>query len=474
MPHHSRLRNGILICAATSLGSLWFSSVCSNPAFAQEARRLADAEYVLEVARNVDSLIVANYVLPEEAEQYAAEFRRRYSSGAYNSYTDPAEYAEKLTADLIEISGDSHFSFRVIQVNEPREDLASHLRHPVRYYRLGQRENLGYFKLEWIDGHVGLLDLRRFYPIGISKEMIDAAMLFLSNANAVVIDVRENGGGAGESLQYFCSYFLDYPTQLTSDYSRKDGFLTEFWTTAEVSGVRRTDVPVFIVIGEQTFSSAEAFAYDMQANGRATLVGDSTGGGAHSVDLFQVDDLFEIYIPTARAINPITSENWEGVGVIPDLLVPSDAALDSALVLAKAAAAEYGAIQEMRVNSAVEEMQRLLGDAESLYRTGRSEDADPVLDSLFQVGAEAGIINEFFVFVLTYEYLGDSDEAILFALCDKWIELYPQSVTPWEWMASKYASRGAKQRAIECYEAVLRVDPDNANAERRIARLRNE
>ena len=90
------------------------------------------------------------------------------------------------------------------------------------------------------------------------------------------------------------------------------------------------------------------------------------------------------------------------------------------------------------------------------------------------MGAEAGIINEFFVFVLTYEYLGDADESILFALFDKWIELYPRSVTPWEWMASAYAEKGYQERAIECSEAVLRIDPDNPNAGRRIARLRNE
>jgi len=420
----------------------------------------------------VDSLLVAFYALPEEAERYAAEFRQRYSSGAYDSFTDPADFANRVTADLIEISGDSHFSFRVIQVNESAEDVGSHLRHPVRYYRLGLRENIGYFKLEWLDGKVGLLELRRFYPIDLSREMIDAAMLFLSNANAIVIDVRENGGGSGESLEYFCSYFLDYPTQLTSDYSRKSDFLTEYWTTAEVNGARRTDVPVFIVIGEQSFSAAETFAYDMQANGRATLVGDSSGGGAHSVDLFQVDDLFEIYIPTSRAINPITSANWEGVGVIPDVLVAAETALDSALVLARAAADEFGAIREMRVNSAVEMMQRLLSDAESHYRAGRKEDADPVLDSLFQVGGDAGIINEFFVYVLTYEYLGDVEDSILIALLDKWIVLYPHSVTPWEWKASHYADKGDKQRAIECYEEVLRIAPDNANAPRRITRLR--
>ena len=76
-------------------------------------------------------------------------------------------------------------------------------------------------------------------------------MLFLSTANAIIIDVRENGGGAGESLQYFCSYFLEYPTQLTSDYSRETDFRTEFWTTEEVAGTRRTGVPVFILTGNK-------------------------------------------------------------------------------------------------------------------------------------------------------------------------------------------------------------------------------
>ncbi len=472
MPQRTRLPNGVMTCVGI-LGFLLFSALSSGPAFAQELRTLDDSEYMLEVAGKVDSLIVAAYVLPAEAVRYSAEFRQWYTSGAYDSIVDPEEFAQQVTADLIEITGDSHFSFRVIQVSEATEDAGSHLRHPVRYHGLGLRENRGYFKLEWIDGEIGMLDLRRFYPLSVSKAMIDAAMLFLSNANAIVIDVRENGGGAGESLEYFCSYFLDYPTQLTSDYSRKDDFLTEYWTTAEVHGARRTDVPVFIVVGERSFSAAETFAYDMQANGRATLVGDSTGGGAHSVDLFKVDDQFEIYIPTWRAINPITAGNWEGVGVIPDVLVPSDAALDSALVLAKTAARDFGAIQESRINSAVEQMQRLLNDAESLYRAGRKEQADPVLDSMFQVGAQANLINEFFVYVLTYEYQGDSDESILLALIDKWIELYPESVTPWEWMASHYADEGDKLRAIECYETVLRIDPTNANAGRRIARLRS-
>ena len=335
----NRSHSTVLVLQKFLISAVWFACACHSPLRAQQQRSLSDSAYLHEVLERIDSLLEGKYVLPNRAGEYAEEFRRRYTSGAYSSFTDPTQFAEKVTADLIEISGDSHFSFRVIEASELGEDAESSLRHPVRFFQLGKREHLGFFRLEWIEGKVGLLDLRRFYPISESKEMVDAAMLFLSTANAIIIDVRENGGGAGESLPYFCSYFLEYPTQLTSHYSRETNFLTEFWTTAEVAGTRRTDVPVFVLTGEGTFSAAEIFAYDMQVNGRATLVGDSTGGGAHSVDLYQIDDRFEIYIPTARAINPVTSGNWEGTGVIPDVLVASDAALDTALVLARAAAA---------------------------------------------------------------------------------------------------------------------------------------
>lgn len=112
----------------------------------------------------------------------------------------------------------------------------------------------------------------------------------------------------------------------TTSIRGESDFLKEFWTTEEIVGEQRTDVPIFLLTSEITFSAAEMFAYDLQVRNRATLVGDSTGGGAHSVGLYQIDDLFEIYVPTERAINPVTSGNWEGAGVIPDVVVPSETA----------------------------------------------------------------------------------------------------------------------------------------------------
>jgi hypothetical protein len=336
---------------------------------------------------------------------------------------------------------------------------------------LGKRENRGFFKLEWLEGNVGYVDLRRFHPISESKEMVDAALSFLSTAHAIIIDLRENRGGAGESLPYICSHLLPYPTQLSSWYSRENDFLKEFWTTEEIAGERRTDVPVFLLTSERTFSAAEMFAYDLKVRDRATLVGEPTGGGAHSVDLYQIDDQFEIYIPTARAISPVTASNWEGAGVIPDVAVPAEAALDTAVVLARAAAADYGAARESRLRAAVDRMQRLLDDAETLYRAGMKGEADVALDSVFQIGDEAGLINEFFVDVLSYNYFAESDEQILYAVLSKKVEFFPESPTAWEALANAYAANGRDELAVECYEKVLELDPENRNAAKWIERL---
>jgi tetratricopeptide (TPR) repeat protein len=189
------------------------------------------------------------------------------------------------------------------------------------------------------------------------------------------------------------------------------------------------------------------------------------------VDLYQIDDLFEIYIPTDRAINPITSGNWEGTGVMPDVAVPAEAALDTAVVLARATARDYGAAKESRLRAAVDRMQDLLDHAEALYRAGKNGEADVALDSVFQIGDEAGLINEFFVDVLSYNYFGESDEQILYAVLNKKVELFPESATAWEALAYAYAANGRNELAVECYEKVLQLDPENRNAAKWIERL---
>lgn len=439
-----------------------------SPVFAQRPPSLADKAYKNEVLRKVAGLVESKYVLADKAREFAAEFRAKCAAGAYDAQTDAREFAEKVNADLIAISRDKHLNFRVIVPSDVGEKAAASLHHPVRYYRLRGRENAGFHKMEWIEPGIGYLDLRRFYSFDQAKDMAVAAMTFLANARAVIIDLRENGGGSGD---YLSSYFLPYPTQLSGSFSRQTGTLTELWTRRDIGMAPRLEVPLFILTGPDTFSAAEYFAYDMQAMKRATLVGEPTKGGAHSVDVFGIDDQFEFYISTERAVSPVTGGNWEGTGVIPDIRVPSASALGAALVEARKAAEAYGRDKDAGLKEAVEAMQALADDAAGLYRAGRDREAGEALDRLLEKGKKAGLISEFFLGVFAYGFQSPEDERMLFAILEKNVELFPQSFTACELLASSYASRGKRELALHHFRKVLELDPGNRNAVKMIKEL---
>jgi tetratricopeptide (TPR) repeat protein len=450
---------GIVFCALF---------MCHSFVFAQQPGRLTDRAYKNGVLQKIAGLVESKYVLADKAKGFADEFKAKCASGAYDSFTEAKEFAEKVTADLIAITYDKHLNFRVMVPSDVGEKAAGSLHHPVRYFRLRAKENTGFYKLDWIEPRIGYVDLRRFYSFDQAKDMAVAAMRFLANAQAIIVDVRENGGGSGD---YLSSYFLPYPTQLSGSYSRQTGSLTESWTRRDIGMEPRLDVPLFILTGPNTFSASEAFAYDMQSRKRAILIGEPTKGGAHSVDVFGIDDQFEFYISTERGISPVTGGNWEGTGVIPDIRVPAASAVDAAVVEAKKAAAAYGLGKDAGLKKAVEEMQTLADNAAGLYREGKDQAADAALDSLFNIARRAGMISEFFVYVFAYNFQSPQDEQMQLAILKKNIELFPESFTAYELLASVYSSKGNKEFALRYFRKVLELDPGNRNAAKMIKEL---
>ena len=132
------------------------------------------------------------------------------------------------------------------------------------------------------------------------------------------------------------SYLFDKPTHLNDLYNRKEDFTTQYWTLPYVPGNTLADKPAFVLTSKSTFSGAEEFTYNLKNLKRATIVGETTGGGAHPVDGHRIDDHFMIGVPFARAVNPISKKNWEGTGVEPDVPVKASEALDKAEELTKA------------------------------------------------------------------------------------------------------------------------------------------
>jgi len=167
--------------------------------------------------------------------------------------------------------------------------------------------------------------------------VIAAAMNFLSRTDAMIIDLRYNKGGYGETVALLASYFLPDAAALSESRS-KEG-LKQIWTSAYVPGPKYLNKPVYVLMSKRSFSAAEAFAYDLQALKRVTVVGEVSRGGANPSVMVLLSDRFGAIIPRAVTRNPVTNTNWDGKGVVPDVPAMSDQALDVAHLAAARAIA---------------------------------------------------------------------------------------------------------------------------------------
>ncbi len=140
-------------------------------------------------------------------------------------------------------------------------------------------------------------------------------------------------GAIPEMVSLIASYLFDEPTHLNDLYNRKENATTQYWTLPYVPG-KRLSVPAFVLTSHETFSGAEEFTYDLKELKRATIVGETTGGGAHPTDIIRVNEHFLMAMPVERPINPVSKTDWEGKGVTPDVPVKADDALATAEKLA--------------------------------------------------------------------------------------------------------------------------------------------
>jgi len=275
-----------------------------------------------------------NYVFPETAKKMEQALLRHQKHGEYDAVTDGEKFARLLTTQLQEVSHDKHLRVNFSVVRNP-DDLAAPSPQQVEENRRAtERINCGFEKLELLAGNVGYVKFNMFANPTLCGQTAVAAMNFLANVDAVIFDLRDNGGGDPAMIALISTYLFDQPTHLNDIWNRKTGATQQYWTLPMVPGERLASTPAFVLTSSRTFSGAEEFSYNLKNLKRATIVGETTGGGAHPVRGERIDDRFVIGVPFARAINPITKTNWEGTGVEPDVKVPAADALNSAQKLA--------------------------------------------------------------------------------------------------------------------------------------------
>jgi Peptidase family S41 len=285
------------------------------------------------VLRETARLIEARYVDPDKGKMLAREIRK--SAAMWRAITDAEGFAKALTEWLRKTASDGHFALDY-STSEIAEDGASSTYSDAEMARwYGPQINHGIEKIERLPGNIMLLDIRVFPPPSMAADMFAAMMTIAAQGDALIIDLRQNGGGS-DTAHFMSGYLLPPGSKMSGAYERPSNSYTTqtspYWVPGRIFG---SEKPVYILTSKKTFSAAEAFAYDLQALKRATIVGEVTGGGANPFEYRRVHPHFALSLPEARSINPITGTNWQDVGVKPDLLVPADQALDAALNLAR-------------------------------------------------------------------------------------------------------------------------------------------
>ena len=273
----------------------------------------------------IDSVVaklVRNYVFPDVATRLADSLKARHARGVYDDYANEISFAHRLNGDLLELGRDKQMGVEYVW----RVPLPAPVPTPPAMLHCGLdsakvlEDSVGYVKF------YGFSEPERDCGHEVSE-----AMNAVAGSRALIIDLRENGGGSPSMVAYLAAYLVSGCTHLDDVWDRRTGQSKKIWTSDGLPGPSFGGTkPLYILTSGRTFSTAEEFAYDLLSLKRAIIVGETTGGGAHMTALGQIGEHLLVRVPVARAVNPITGTNWQGVGVEPDVRVPESEALATA------------------------------------------------------------------------------------------------------------------------------------------------
>jgi hypothetical protein len=306
------------------------------------------------------------HVSPAVAERSARTLLETLARGGYPQ-ADPEAFARALNKDLQALTADRHAGVRFDPGSRASLDPDTEIsaEEKASLGRMLARQNFGVSQVRILPGNVGLLELHYFAPADFATPVLAAAMRLLASTDALIVDVRDNEGGDAQTVAFLATYFFAEGNRVHLDdlYRRARNDTRELWTAPSVPGPRYADRPLYVLTSARTFSGGEQFAYDLQVRKRATVVGETSGGVANTGQAVPLGAGLVAFIPTGRAINPLTKTSWEGVGVKPD--VPAPAAQAPAIAHAQA----LRAILEAETDSGYRQMlQRLLAMLEQNAR----------------------------------------------------------------------------------------------------------
>jgi hypothetical protein len=279
------------------------------------------------------------YVSAEKATEITKTLQNNLQNGLYDKLSNPVLFAEKVNEEMRKISKDKHLNLAfdpvgiATQVQSTQNNALENLR---KYESQIRRQSYGLKEIKMLEGNIGYFRIDEFVSPAYSAENTITALNFLATSNAIILDMRYSKGGDVALIQVIISqlYKKDTTIHLNNFYHRASNTSSSLFTIANLKGTKMPNIPVYVLISKNTFSAAEALAYNLQSLHRATIVGEVSAGGANAGNTEILTNLFSLFLPTEKTINPITGTNWEGVGVIPDVKIEAEKAVEKAQILA--------------------------------------------------------------------------------------------------------------------------------------------
>ena len=356
----SRSRLACLVVLVLSHLSLPASAAALQAGRPPLPDREVGADERRQVLEQVAEQLADGYLYADKGRELAAEVKSAAATDRFASSDRLPAFVGAVNDYLLELSDDRHLRIghrggdlqrspgRARQLvgpdggagGEPHSGQGADRRRVVRAVPShGDGDDVaghGFVEVRILDGNLGYIDLRAFAGSEAAKPSADAAMTELAGTDALILDLRQNGGGAPYMVRYLSGFFFAEPTHLASTIMRGWDAPRERWTLHDGRPTDAfVDKPVYVLTSRRTFSAAESFTFGLKATDRVTTVGERTGGGGHFGQTVELAGGFRLFLPRGRTYDPRTGQGWEAEGIAPDVAVPASEALEAAIREAK-------------------------------------------------------------------------------------------------------------------------------------------
>ncbi|KAB2880248.1 S41 family peptidase [bacterium] len=300
-----------------------FSVVTFNQCTAQDPASKISASDKRVVINTIVSLLKENYVFEEKADAVEKELNMKFTTNQYDRHETINSFGDQLNMDLSNILNDKHvqiyFSPKIVRRlrNESKGNKDQAPDEP--FVAMLKNENFRMRKVEILHGNIGYFKIDNFVELKYCKETLTGAMNFISNSSAIVLDLSDCGGGPSETMDFILSYFLPESTKIGELKFRKNNEVKEYYTVKDPSIKKLTDMPLYILVSNNTASAAEGLAACLQEYKRAVVIGGQTKGLGNPGELFVINDVLYMFITTAVSGTAISGKNFNGIGVTPDI-----------------------------------------------------------------------------------------------------------------------------------------------------------